>query len=203
MKIAVIGATGKAGSRVVHELLARGHRVTGIARHPEALPAHSALTVRPGDARAPETLAPLLAGHDAVVSATRFLQVEASLLIAAVKKAGVKRLLVVGGAGTLITASGQELVDTPGVPPTSKDEALAGRAFLALLRADPDLDWTYLSPSGMFAPGERTGKFRLGLDHLLIAADGKAGISMEDFAIALADEIEHPRHSRRRFTVGY
>jgi len=137
------------------------------------------------------------------VSAARFLQVEGSLLIAAAKQAKVPRFLVVGGAGTLLTASGQELVDTPAVPPSSKDEALAGRAFLNLLRAEPELDWTYLSPSGMFAPGARTGKFRLGLDRLLIAADGKAGISAEDFAIALADEIERPRHSRRRFTVGY
>ena len=203
MNIAVIGATGKAGSRIVAELLDRGHAVTAIARHPEALPSHERLLARRGDARDRNSLAPLLSHHDAVVTATRFLQIDPAVLVAAVKDAAVERLLVVGGAGTLVTASGREFLDTPDLPATSYEEALAGRAFLALLRTEADLDWTFLSPSVLFAPGARTGKFRLGGDALLIGADGRSAISMEDYAIAMADEIERPRHSRRRFTVGY
>ena len=115
----------------------------------------------------------------------------------------VKRLLVVGGAGTLKTASGVELIDAGLVPITSREEALSGRTFLALLQNEREFDWTYLSPSLHFAPGQRTGKFRLGGDEVLIGADGKSAISMEHYAIAVADELERPRHSRRRFTVGY
>ena len=203
MNIVVIGATGKAGSRVTAELLARGHSVTAIARRLETLPARERLTPRAGDARDPEQLAPLIAGHDAVVSAVRFVDVDGAALIAAAKKAGVKRFLVVGGAGSLIAPDGRQLVDTGELPSFVQPEASAGRAFLNLLRAEPELDWTFLSPSGQFAPGKRTGKFRLGLDHLLVAADGTSAISMEDFAIALVDEIEEPRHRRQRFTVGY
>ncbi len=203
MNIAVIGATGKAGSRVVAELLARGHQVTGIVRHPALLPAHASLTARYGDVRNADDLAPLLTGHDAVVTATRLLQVDPAVLVAALKRSEVKRLLVVGGAGTLKNASGVEAVDAGLVPITSREEALAGRSFLTFLRSERELDWTYLSPSLHFAPGERTGKFRLGGDEVLVGADGKSTISMEDYAIAVADELERPRHSRRRFTVGY
>ncbi|HUK61085.1 MAG TPA: NAD(P)-dependent oxidoreductase [Stellaceae bacterium] len=203
MNIAVIGASGKAGSRVTAELLRRGHRVTAIGRHPEAVQPHERVVAREGDARDPAALAPLIAGHDAVVSATRFVQIDPAVLIAAVKAAGAKRFLVVGGAGSLLNAAGRQLVDGDDLPPQVRPEARAGSGFLALLRAEKTLDWTFLSPSGQFAPGARIGKFRLGGDHLLVAADGTSSISMEDFAIAMADEIEAPRHSRRRFTVGY
>jgi uncharacterized protein len=203
MNIAVIGASGKAGSRVAAELLARGHRVTAIVRHPEVLPTHERLSGHQGDAREPKTLAPLLAKHDAVVSATRFVQIDPAVLIDAVRQSGTKRFLVVGGAGSLLNAAGHQLADGDDLPPQVRPEARAGCAFLALLRGETELDWTFLSPSGQFNPGARTGKFRLGGDRLLVAADGTSSISMEDFAIAMADEIEHPRHSRRRFTVGY
>jgi putative NADH-flavin reductase len=124
------------------------------------------------------------------------------VLIGAVKTAGAKRYLVVGGAGSLEAAPGVALVDTPDFPQAYKAEALAGAEFLDLLRKEPTLDWTFLSPSAMFVPGERTGKFRLGTDQLLTNEHGSS-ISFEDYAIAFVDEIEKPAHSRQRFTVGY
>jgi uncharacterized protein len=125
-------------------------------------------------------------------------------LINAVKRSGVKRLLVVGGAGSLEVAPGKALVDSPGLSGRAyKAEATAGVKFLVVLRKERDLDWTFLSPSAEFAPGERTGKFRLRGDQMLVDAKGKSWISMEDFAIAFVDELEHPKHSRQRFTVGY
>jgi uncharacterized protein len=115
----------------------------------------------------------------------------------------IKWLLVVGGAGSLEVAPGVQLVDTPDFPEAYKPEALAGRDFLNVLRGEQELDWTFLSPSALFVPGERTGKFRLGTERLLVGSGGESRISMEDYAIALVDELETPRHSRQRFTVGY
>jgi putative NADH-flavin reductase len=203
MKIALIGISGRVGSRVADELLKRGHQVTGIARNPADVNTQPGLTVQQGDATDPETLTPLLTGHDAVVSATRFVSTDAKPLLAAVKNAGVPRLLVVGGAGSLQVAPGTLLIDTPEFPDAYKPEARAGVVFLDTLRQEKVLNWTFLSPSAMFEPGERTGAFRVGDDTLLADEEGKSWISMEDYAIALADEIESPKHSRRRFTVGY
>ncbi|KOF51886.1 MULTISPECIES: NAD(P)-dependent oxidoreductase [unclassified Achromobacter] len=203
MKIALIGITGRVGSRVADELLRRGHAVTGIARNRGEVPPQPGLTVQLGDATDPQGLTPLLKGHDAVVSATRFVSTDAKPLLAAVKDAGVPRLLVVGGAGSLLVGPDRMLIDTPDFPDAYKPEARAGVVFLDTLRKEDVLDWTFLSPSALFEPGERTGKFRLGGDELLVDEHGKSWISMEDYAIALADEIETPRHSRARFTVGY
>jgi putative NADH-flavin reductase len=203
MKIALIGATGNVGSRVAAEALSRGHTLTGISRHPEKLALKAGLSAARGDTAAPEDLAKVLAGHGAVVSATRFQGSDARNLIAAVKKAGVKRLLVVGGAGSLEVAPGVALIDGPNFPAAYKAEASAGRDFLNVLRGETELDWTFLSPSAFFGPGQRTGKFRLGGDALLVGTDGQSRVSMEDYAIALVDELEAPKHSRRRFTVGY
>jgi putative NADH-flavin reductase len=203
MKIALIGIGGRVGSRLAAELVRRGHSVTGIERNPGKIGSRPGVTVKQGDARQSLTLSPLLAGHDAVVSASRFQTSDANALITAVKKAGVKRLLVVGGAGSLEVAPGKALMDTPGFPEPYKAEARAGGEFLKTLRAERDVDWTFLSPSAEFAPGERTGTFRLGQNELLIDARGKSWISMEDFAIAFVVELEQPRHSRQRFTVGY
>lgn len=202
MKIALIGVTGRVGSRLATELLSRGHTVTGIVLH---IPrdARPGLTVLQADATKPDSLAPRLEGHDAVISASRFVTSDADALIAAVKTAGVKRLLVVGGAGSLEVAPGKALLDTDGFPEAFKAEAKAGARFLERLKAEPDLDWTFLSPSADFAPGKRTGHFRLGGDRLLTDDVGKSHISMEDFAIAMTDEVELPAHSRQRFTVGY
>jgi putative NADH-flavin reductase len=148
-------------------------------------------------------LARLLAGHGAAISLVHFTASDPAMLIAAAKESRVGRYLVVGGAGSLEVAPGVRLVSTPNFPVAYKAEAEKGAAFLDLLRQEPELNWTFLSPSMLFVPGERTGQFRLGTDQLLTAADGKSSISFEDFAVALADEIEHPAHIRRRFTVGY
>jgi putative NADH-flavin reductase len=203
MKVALIGASGNVGSRILTELLNRGHEVTGIVRHPEKLQRHDRLAAKQGDLNDEASLVTLLAGHDAVISAVRFQSANPQSLIGAVKKAGVKRLLVVGGAGSLEVAPGVQLVDTPDFPEAYKPEALAGRDFLNVLRDERELNWTFLSPSALFVPGERTGKFRLGTDGLLVDSTGESRISMEDYAIALVDELETPRHSRQRFTVGY
>ena len=202
MKIALIGVSGRVGSRLATELLSRGHAVTGIALHvaPDVRPG---LEVLEADATKPDSLARCLVGHDAVISASRFVTLDADALIAAVRTAGVKRLLVVGGAGSLEVAPGKALMDTDGFPEAFKPEAKAGANFLGQLRAEPDLDWPYLSPSADFAPGERTGHFRLGGDQLLRDAQGKSHISMDDFAIAMVDEAEKHARSRQRFTVGY
>jgi putative NADH-flavin reductase len=203
MKIALVGITGRAGSRIATELLSRGHQVTGIARDSAKATARPQLTLQDGDASQPDTLAPLLRGHDAVVSATRFDVSDAAQLLQAVRSAGVPRLLVVGGAGSLEVAPGQALIDAEGFPAAYKAEASAGRDFLDRLRQETAIGWTFLSPSAVFEPGERTGRFRLGGDALLSDASGDSRISMEDYAIALADEVEQPRHTGRRFTVGY
>ena len=203
MKVAIIGATGNAGSRIASELVNRGHQITGIVRHPEKGQGGAGLTFQKGDVKDQNGLAKLLAGHDAVVHSVRFLDTDVKSAVGATKNAGVKRLLVVGGASSLEVAPGIALIDTPNFPDAYKPEASAGRDFLNALKPERELDWTYLSPSIFFSPGERTGTFRVGKDEVLKAADGKSSISMEDYAIALADEIERPQHSRQRFTVGY
>ena len=202
MKIALIGASGQAGSRLLRELSGRGHSVTAIARNPSRIAALPGVTAKAGDVYDADALAALLAGHDAVISAVHFVASDPRLLIDAVKRSGVPRYLVVGGAGSLEVAPGVPLVSTSDFPAAYRDEALAGAAFLDLLQQEPDLDWTFLSPSALFVPGERTGQFRLGKDQLLANESGSS-ISFEDYAIAMVDEIERPAHRRQRFTVGY
>lgn len=203
MKIAIAGASGQAGSRITAELARRGHAVTAIARNPEKIAKLPGVTARTGDAQDQAGLAALWAGHDAAISSIHFSQTDPAKLIGAAKESGVGRYLVVGGAGSLEVAPGVRLVATPNFPPQYKAEAQKGADFLDMLRQERELNWTFLSPSALFVAGERTGKFRLGTDQLLTAADGKSWISFEDFAVALADEIERPAHIRRRFTVGY
>ena len=203
MKIAVIGGTGRAGSRIVEELLRRGHELTVVVRHLEKVPARAGVTAVQGDVFDAEGLAKRLAGHEVVVSAVHFTASDPERLIAAVKQARIGRYLVGGGAGSLEVAPGVTLVSTPEFPAAYKAEAEKGGVFLDLLRRESDLNWTFLSPSALFVEGERTGKFRLGGDRLLTDAAGKSWISFEDYAVALADEIERPAHARQRFTVGY
>jgi hypothetical protein len=202
MKIAVIGATGRAGSEILKELVRRGHQVTAIVRNPEKVQAQVNVTPKKGDVFDRDGLAALLKGHDVVISAVHFLQSDPHKLIDAVKASGAKRYLVVGGAGSLEVAPGVTLVSTPEFPAIYKDEATKGGEFLKLLRQEKDLDWTFLSPSALFFEGPRTGTFRLGKDQLLTNDKGSS-ISFADYAIALADEIEKPAHARQRFTVGY
>ncbi|TQI74681.1 hypothetical protein FHT98_2443 [Bosea sp. AK1] len=203
MKVVLIGASGFIGSRLLAELSARGHAVTAIVRNPEKIAALAGVTAIKGDVFDKDGLAKLLAGHDAVISAVHFSASDPQLLLAAVKQSGVKRYLVVGGAGSLEVAPGVKLFDTREFPAIYLDEARKGGVFLDLLKQDQDLDWTFLSPSALIQPGERTGQFRLGTDQLLVDDKGNSSISAEDYAIALVDELEKPAHSRRRFTVGY
>lgn len=203
MNITVLGASGRVGSEIVKELARRGHQVTGVARQPARVPVAPGVTAVAGDVNQPASLAPALAGADAVVSAIMFVDSDPALLIQTIKDAGVPRYLVVGGAGSLEIAPGQRLVDTPAFPEAYKAEALAGGGFLDALRADPELNWTFLSPSALFDGSERTGVFRLGDDALLTDDQGNSRISFPDYAIAMADEIETPKHPRARFTVGY
>jgi len=202
MTIALIGASGNAGSRILKELSDRGHHVTALARHPDRIPGLPNVTAKQADVFDRDALAALLKGHEAVISAVHFTASDPGLLIAAVKASGVARYLVVGGAGSLELAPGVRLIDGPDFPAAYKEEALKGAAFLDRLRQEPDLDWTFLSPSALFVAGQRTGRFRLGGDQLLVSDQGSS-ISFEDFAVALVDEIEAPAHRRQRFTVGY
>ncbi|HEY1720821.1 MAG TPA: NAD(P)-dependent oxidoreductase [Magnetospirillaceae bacterium] len=203
MKVALIGASGARGIKILAELLNRGHDVTGIARNPEKLAAQPKLTAKKGDVSDEAGLAKLLAGHDAVISAVHFTAFDHKKLINTVKTSGVKRYIVVGGAGSLEVKPAVALIETPEFPAAYKAEATSGYEYLKLLRGENDLEWTFLSPSAMIGPGTRTGTFRLGKDQLLVGSDGKSFISEEDYAVALVDELEKPKHIRQRFTVGY
>jgi len=215
MKIALIGATGFVGSALLPELLQRGHQVTALVRNPARLEPRPLLTAKALDAYDPDAVAAAVRGHDAVVSAfnpgwddpalyDRFMQ-GSQAIVAGVEQSGVKRLLVVGGAGSLFVAPGVQLVDTPEfashVPPNVVPGAQAARDALAAMRGNTTLDWTFLSPPALLAPGERTGRYRIGGEELLMAGAGPAGIPVADLAVAIADEIETPRHVRARFTV--
>jgi uncharacterized protein len=203
MKIAIIGAAGNVASRIVAEALARGHSVTAIGPTPQKLAALGAVEIRPGDITQPDSMAQIIAGHDIVVSAVRFSRYEPEMLLTALRQSAVVRLAVVGGAGSLRSPTGILVSETPTFPEASKPDALAGAKLLAALHQEKVIDWTFLSPSARFRPGERRGHFRLGDDELLVADDGTSSISFEDYAVAFLDEIEAPQHSRRRFTVGY
>ena len=202
-KIAIIGATGRAGSQLLEEALRRGHSVTAIARNPATLQGRVGVTPVALDIKDAAALQQALAGHDVVLSAAHFSGIPAETLLAPAKKAGIKRVLVVGGAGSLLLPDNSRVIDSPDFPEAYKAEASAGAVYLDTLKQEQDLDWTFLSPSAEFVEGERTGHYRLGKDHLLIGADGKSWITFADYAIALLDEVEKPAHSRQRFTVGY
>jgi len=213
MKIALIGATGFVGAVILQEALNRGHEVTAIVRNPEKLQAHPKLHAQKGDIYNEDEVARCAAGHDVVISAFNpgwsnpgiyDQQVKGTrAIINGVKKAGIKRLLFVGGAGSLEVKPGVQSVDLPGFPAEYKQGALATRETLTMLRQETGLEWSYLSPSADLSPGQRTGKFRLGTDQLLKDANGESRISVQDYAMAMIDEVEKPNHIRRRFTVGY
>lgn len=202
-KIAIIGATGRAGSQLLEEALRRGHSVTAIARHASRLGERAGVVTKDVDVNDAQALQNAVAGNDVVLSAAHFSTLPAAAIIEPVKKSGVKRLLVVGGAGSLLLPEGTKVIDSPGFPEEYRAEAAAGGVYLDTLRQEKDLDWTFLSPSAEFVEGERSGKFRLGNDHLLVSAEGRSWITFADFAIAMLDEVEQPKHSRQRFTVGY
>jgi putative NADH-flavin reductase len=203
MKIAIVGGTGFVGSKLVSEALRRGHEVTAIARHPEKLPVHEKLNSLKLDLHDTESLAAAISGHDVVISSVTFHTVDGKALLDAVKKSGVSRFLVVGGAGSLYLAPGIQLIDTPQFPAELFKKSDASRKFLDVLKNETELNWVLLSPQTMLVPGERTGKFRIGTDYPLFNEEGKSIISVEDLAFAMLDEVEKPMFSRQRFTVGY
>ena len=215
MKIALIGATGFVGAAVLTTLLQRGHQVTALVRDPSKLASQPGLTAAVADAYDADAVAAAVRGHDAVVSAfnpgwndpalyDNFMRGSAAIE-RGVELGGVRRLLVVGGAGSLFVAPGVQLVDTPAfldhVPPNIVPGAQAARDALNTLRANTALDWTFLSPPAMLGQGEATGGYRVGGEDLLMDGDKPAGIAVADLALAIADEIEQPRHLRARFTV--
>lgn len=213
MKVVVFGGSGAIGRAVTGELLVRGHTVTAATRTGAPVEGLVVQTVT-ADASDPASVARLASGQDAVASATGprldAEDPEDSVLAAArgladgMRRAGVRRLVVVGDAGTLEVAPGRRLVDTPGFPPDAKPTALAhARALDEVYRTVDDLDWTYISPAGATGPGERTGEFRIGGGELIVDDSGESRISIPDFAIAVADELEHGKAFRRQITVAY
>lgn len=216
MRIVVFGATGNVGRCIVKEALNRGHEVVGVVRDPAAIePPDPRVALRRGDATDRASVAELARGADAVVSAISprpnarglaapSLAGAARALIAGARDAGTKRLVVVGGAGTLEVAPGKALMDQPGFPEAYKAEATEGRNSLAVYRAEATgLDWTFVSPAAEIGPGERTGRYRTTGDQLLADAAGKSFITFEDYAVAIVDELENPKHIGRRFGVAY
>lgn len=217
MKIALIGATGFVGSAVLTELLSRGHDVTALARNPAKVTPQDKLKVVTADVLDSQQVAQAVKGHDAVISAFNPGWQEPALydlflkgsqaIRAGVKQAGVKRLLIVGGAASLFVAPGVQLFDTPAfqehVPAFVIPGARAARDELNRVRSETVLEWTFLSPPANLFDGERRGAYRLGSENLLMDGDKPAGISQRDLAIAIVDEIQNPRHLRQRFTVAY
>lgn len=213
MKIALPGASGFVGSAILKEALDRGHTVTAIVRDVRKLTQREGLSAKSGDVYDSAALAVLIAGRDALISAFNPGWKDPNLyadqvrgtacIITAVKTAGVTRVLWVGGAGGQEVSPGTRLVDGPKFPAAIKPGSLATIDALEQLRKEPSLEWSFLAPSAQMRTGERTGKFRLGGAQLLVDASGKSWISVEDFAVAMLDELERPTHVRQRFTVGY
>jgi hypothetical protein len=216
MKIVLFGATGHIGQRIVAEALRRGHAVTGVVRDPDKVASPDPrVPLVQGDATDPDSVARVARGADAIVSAISprpnprgraapSLASAARALLAGARKAGVKRLLVVGGAGSLEIAPGKRLMDAPGFPEAYKPEAQEGADSLAVYRTEGSgVDWTFLSPAAEIGPGQRTGKYRTTADQFLTDAKGHSGISYEDYAVALLDELEKPKHPGARFGVAY
>jgi putative NADH-flavin reductase len=213
MKVALLGATGFVGSALLKEALDRGHVVRAIVPDPVKLEEREGLTAKAGDVYDTASLATLIRGNEAIISAFNPGWKNPNLyndqvrgtasIIAAIKQAGINRVLWVGGAGGLEVAPGVRWVDSPDMPDFAKPGALATINALDQLRDEPELEWSYLCPSAELAPEQRTGKFRLGTDQLLVDATGQSKISVQDYAVAMIDELEHPAHVRQRFTVGY
>ncbi|MBE7175417.1 MAG: NAD(P)-dependent oxidoreductase [Mucilaginibacter polytrichastri] len=214
MKIALIGATGFVGSAVLKEASERGHEVTALVRNPEKITTeNSNVHAVAVDIFDTDTLAERLRGHDIVISAynpgwtnpnyTSDFGKGSASVESATEKSGVKRLLVVGGGGSLFVAPGVQAVDTPEFPEEYRSPAKAARDYLNVIRGNTTLDWTFLSPAFELTPGERTGTYRTGLENPVFDENGRSRISVEDLAVAIVDEAENPKHLRARFTASY
>lgn len=203
MKLAIIGATGFIGQYIFNEAVTRKHQVLALVRNPEKILITEGVKAKELDVQNPIELTAALAGQDAAVISVHYENQDITSIINAVKKSKVKHVLFVGGAASLEVAPGVQLLDTPEFPEQWKATATAAKKLLLTLKGEKELNWTYVSPSAFIEPGDRTGKFRLGSDHLLINENGESRISTQDFAIAVLDELENPRHAQQRFTVGY
>ena len=215
--VLLIGATGFVGSALLNELVNRGHKVTAIVRDAKSLADKQGVEAVVADATNPAELAQLATGKDAVISAynpgwTNPRQYEETLenypkIVEGAKRAGVERLLIVGGAGTLFVKPGLRLMDTGALPEAWMPGVKSlGEFYLNTLMKEDDIDWIFLSPAanlGNLQPGTRTGKYRVGKDDLLVDAEGNSFISVEDYAVAMIDELETPKHHKERFTVAY
>ncbi len=211
MRIALIGATGHIGSRILKESLSRGHEVTAIVRDPSKLAYTGAgLKIVQGDIFDPDHISEVVKNSEVVISAfgpslkeTDNLIKATQALITAIKSSGNIRLIAVGGAGSLEVGEGRLLVDSPEFPQEWKPIAKAHKEALSLYEKEFGLDWTNISPSALIEPGDRTGIFRISGNKLLIDSEGTSKISMEDFAVAILNEVENPKFRKTRFTVGY
>lgn len=216
MNVLLIGATGFVGSAILNELVSRGHHVTAVVRNTDKLAGVKNTTAVKRDVANVDAIAQLAEGMDAIISAynpgwteqkdvANLIRTNYANILEASKKSGVKRLLIVGGAGTLFVAPGVRLVDTGVIPAAIIDFVRPlGEFYLNTLMNENDIDWIFFSPAGEFdKEGERTGKFRLGKDDLIVDESGKSHISVQDYAVDMVDELEKPAHHKERFTIGY
>lgn len=214
-EIVLIGASGFVGSAILKEALDRGFKVIAVVRHPEKIKTvHKDLIVKQSDVSSADTVAEVCKGADSVISAYNpgwknpDIAKETTLVYRAilegVRKVGIKRFLVVGGAGSLFISPGKRIMDS-GLIPESYLPAVRALAdvYLIDLTAEKNIDWVFFSPAGIIEPGLRTGKFRLGKDDMIVNEKGESKISVQDYAMALIDEVEKPTHHRERFTIGY
>lgn len=214
-EVVLIGASGFVGRAILNELLGRGHRVTAIVRNPEKVETKSPnVVVVKADVSDVESIVSASKGKDAMISAYNPGWANPDiyeetlrnypLILEAAKRSGVSRLLCVGGAGTLFCAPGLRVVDSGAIPAAIMGGVKSlGEFYLNTLANEHGIDWVFFSPAGTLEPGERTGKFRLGKDDLIVDADGNSHISVEDYAVAMVDELEKPAHHQERFTIGY
>ncbi len=213
--VVLIGASGFVGSAILNEALNRGHKVKAVVRHPEKITVKSEnLLVVQADVSSAEKVAEICKGCDAVISAYNPGWTNANIynetlavypaILSGVKKSGVQRLLCVGGAGSLFCAPGKRVVDAGFLPEEILPAVRSlGEFYLNTLMNEKQIDWVFFCPAGNMAPGTRTGEFRLGKDDLIVNDKGESNISVEDYAVAMIDELEKENHHRERFTIGY
>ncbi|MDR2085015.1 MAG: NAD(P)-dependent oxidoreductase [Bacteroidales bacterium] len=214
-KVVIIGASGFIGSAILNEALNRGIQVTAVVRDPEKIKiTNPNLTIVKADVSSPEKVTQITKGFDAVISAfnpgwTNPNIYEETLktypaILEGVKKAGVKRLLIVGGAGTLFVSPGLRVIDSGAIPQEIIGGVKSlGEFYLNILMKERNIDWVFFSPAGSIEPGERTGKYRLGKNDLILNDKGESRISVQDYAKAMIDELDVPKHYQERFTIGY